>query len=124
MQLHEITYDSAQPVQGYGPGFFRIGGHLFRGPVLVTPWGARDWAGLEDSQTPCRLSDRIDVLLVGMGGDIAHLPPGFRSEIEAAGVGIEAMSSPAACRTYNVLLSEGRRVAAALLPVAGRATSR
>ncbi len=117
MQLNEITYDSAQPVEGYGKGFFRIGGYVFRGPVLVTPWGAGDWEGLEDASAPCRLADRIDVLFVGTGAEIAHLPVPFRDQIEAAGIGVEAMASPAACRTYNVLLSEGRRIAAALLPV-------
>jgi uncharacterized protein len=45
------------------------------------------------------------------------VPGGFRAALEGAGMGVEAMASPAACRTYNVLLSEGRRVALALLPV-------
>jgi len=49
--------------------------------------------------------------------EIAHLPVAFRKQLEDAGLGVEAMASPAACRTYNVLLSEGRRVALALLPV-------
>ena len=60
---------------------------------------------------------RIDVLLLGMGAAIAPVPRGFRDALEAAGIGVEPMSSPAACRTYNVLLGEGRRIAAALLPV-------
>jgi uncharacterized protein len=57
------------------------------------------------------------VLFVGTGAEIAHVPPAFRAALEAAGPGVEAMASPAACRTYNVLLSEGRRVGLALLPV-------
>ena len=44
-------------------------------------------------------------------------PAAFRSALEDAGIGVEVMNSPAACRTYNVLLSEGRRIAVALLPV-------
>jgi len=52
-----------------------------------------------------------------MGQDIAHAPTGLRAQIEAAGMGLEVMNSPAACRTYNVLVSEGRRVALAALPV-------
>jgi uncharacterized protein len=51
------------------------------------------------------------------GTEIAHPPTAFRKAVEAAGVGVEPMASPQACRTYNVLLSEGRRVGAALLPV-------
>ncbi|NGM46826.1 hypothetical protein G5B31_14915 [Rhodobacter sp. SGA-6-6] len=117
MRLTEISYGSAQPVQGYGPGFFRIGGHVLRGAALITPWDAGPWGGLEDLEAPLSLQGRIDVLLLGMGAEIAHPPAAFREALEAAGIGVEVMTSPAACRTYNVLLSEGRRIAAALLPV-------
>jgi uncharacterized protein len=63
------------------------------------------------------LQGKIDVLLVGTGAEIAHLPADFRAALEAAGIGVETMNSPAAARTYNVLLGEGRRIAACLLPV-------
>jgi uncharacterized protein len=63
------------------------------------------------------LIGKIDVLFVGMGTEIAHVPAAFRTTLEAAGIGVEVMNSPAAARTYNVLLSEGRRIAAALMPV-------
>ena len=55
--------------------------------------------------------------MVRTGADIAHLPGPLRGTLEEAGLGVETMNSPAACRTFNILLSEGRRVAAALLPV-------
>ncbi|MCJ8334202.1 MAG: Mth938-like domain-containing protein, partial [Epibacterium sp.] len=51
------------------------------------------------------------------GAEIAHIPTDLRSTLEGAGLGVEIMNSPAACRTYNVLLSEGRRIALAALPV-------
>ena len=54
-----------------------------------------------------------------MGAEIAHPPTAFRVALEAAGIGVEAMNTPAACRTYNVILSEGRRIAVALLPIDG-----
>ena len=117
MRLTEISYDEARPIEGYGPGFFRIAGQVLRGPCLISPWGAGGWGGLEDSATPLTLAGRIDVLFVGMGAEIAHLPAGFRNAVEAAGIGVEVMNSPAACRTYNVLLGEARRVAVALIPV-------
>ena len=117
MRLTEISYDSAQPIEGYGPGFFRIAGQVLRGPCLISPWSAGAWGGVADTATPLALAGRIDVLFVGMGAEIAHLPPAFRSAIEAAGIGVEVMNSPAACRTYNVLLGEARRVAVALIPV-------
>ncbi|MCA3507150.1 MAG: Mth938-like domain-containing protein [Rhodobacter sp.] len=117
MRLTEITYSEAQPIDGYGPGFFRVGGRVMQGAVLVSPWSSQGWGGLDDAATPLALADRIDVLFVGTGAEIAHLPAGFRRILEEAGIGVEVMNSPAACRTYNVLLSEGRLIAVALLPV-------
>ena len=116
-----VSYGSALAIESYGPGFFRLGSHVLHGACLITPWDAGVWGGLEDTATPLDLAGRIDVLLLGMGaGSLVlaiGLPRAFRQAMEVAGIGVEPMSSPAACRTYNVLLGEGRRVAAALLPV-------
>ena len=120
MRLTEITYGSAQAIDGYGPGFFRVAGHVLRGACLITPWDAGPWGGFDDTAAPMELAGRIDVLFVGTGSEIAHVPPEFRSVLEAAGFGVEVMNSPAACRTYNVLLGEGRRIAAAMLPVTAK----
>jgi uncharacterized protein len=117
MRLTEIAFGSAQPIAGYGPGFFRIGTTLMQGATLVTPWNARPWGGLADTESPLALAGRIDVLLLGTGATMAPVPAAFRTLLETAGIGVEPMGSPAACRTYNVLLGEGRRIAAALLPV-------
>lgn len=117
MQLTEITFSQATPIDGYGPGFFRVGGQVVEGPVCVTAAGARSWGGYEDVAALLALVGDVDVIFVGTGADIAHIPTALRSALEEAGLGVEAMNSPAACRTFNVLLSEGRRVAAALLPV-------
>ena len=117
MRLIEVTYAEAMPVESYGPGFVRIAGQVLRGPALISPWDAGAWGGFDDTATPLTLAGRIDVLLLGMGSDIAHAPKAFRAALEAAEIGVEVMSTPAACRTYNVLLGEGRRIAAALIPV-------
>ena len=117
MILNEITFSTATPIDGYGPGFFRIGGKAVQGTLVVTATGAKTWGGFEDAQTLLDLAGEIDVLLIGTGGEIAPIPVKLRQRLEAAGMGVEMMNSPAACRTYNVLLSEGRRVATALLPV-------
>jgi uncharacterized protein len=117
MRLTEITYGQALAIEGYGPGFFRLGSHVLRGPVMVTPWDAGAWGGMADSATPMAMLGKIDVLLVGTGKEIAHADPAFRKALEEAGIGVEVMNTPAACRTYNVLLGEGRRIAACLLPV-------
>ena len=117
MRLNEVTYTDAKPVDGYGPGFFRIGGVVFEGSVAVFPDGVIGWGGYDDLATLRDRADDVDVVFVGTGADVAHVPAAFRSSLEEAGLGVEAMASPAACRTYNVLLSEGRRVALALIPV-------
>ena len=80
-------------------------------------WDGRDAAPL------VALAGRIDVVLMGMGDEIAHAPADLRAAVEGAGIGLEVMNSPAACRTYNVLVGEGRRVAAALRPVSGSAAA-
>lgn len=118
MRLTEITYGSALAIESYGPDFFRVGSHVLRGAVLVTPWDAGFWGGLQDHATLLSMTGKIDVLLLGLGAEIAPVPRDLRQALEQAGIGVEPMSSPAACRTYNVLLGEGRRIAAALLPVA------
>jgi len=117
MQLNEMTFDSATPIDGYGPGFFRIGGEVFEGAVCVTVSSVKGWAGYDDPDPLLSLSGQVDVIFTGTGAETEHVPATLRTRLEEAGFGVEAMNSPAACRTYNVLLSEGRRVAAALLPV-------
>lgn len=117
MRLNEIVYTDAVPVDGYGPGFFRIAGKVIRGAVSVLPNGVADWGGYNDTGALLAMASEIDVLFVGTGAEIAHLPAEFCTELEKAGIGVEAMASPAACRTYNILLSEGRRIGVALLPV-------
>ncbi|MDX1782149.1 MAG: Mth938-like domain-containing protein [Thalassovita sp.] len=117
MQLTEVTFEDAVPVDGYGPGFFRVGGQVLHGAVIVTAEKARVWGGPEDGAALLALAGDVDVIFVGMGAEIAFLPGDLRQSLEAAGIGVEVMNSPSACRTYNVLVSEGRRVALAVLPV-------
>lgn len=117
MQMSEITYENARPIDGYGPGFFRVGGQVFDGSICVTPTSVAPWGGYGDTKTLMAFAGKIDVLFVGTGAEIAHIPRDLRNMLEAAGIGVEVMNSPSACRTFNVLLSEGRRIAAALLTV-------
>ena len=117
MRLNEVSYKDALPIDGSGPGFFRMGGEVRRGGLVVLPSGAATWTGYEDSAALLAAAEAIDVLLVGTGADIARIPADFREALESAGIGVEVMASPQACRSYNVLLGEGRRVALAALPV-------
>jgi uncharacterized protein len=105
----------AVPVDGYGPGFFRVGGKVYHGAVVVTAEGVLPWAGLDDHAPLLALAGKADVLFLGMGADPAFAPKALAAALDAAGVMVEAMSSPSAARSYNVTLSEGRRVACALI---------
>lgn len=122
MRINEIDYSGPPPVDAYGGGGFRLGGVFHEGGLLLTPAGVSPWpvAGAPseaDFAAVIGEADAIDVLLIGMGAQIEPLDRAARLALEAAGIGAEVMSTASACRTYNVLLSEGRRVAAALIPV-------
>ena len=124
MKLSEMPIPNGLPVDGYGPGFFRLGGTLRDGAVLVAEGVAQPWTGVADEAPLLALAGRVDLLLVGTGDSRAPLPNRLQPRLEAAGLGVEVMSSPAAARGYNVLLAEGRRVAAALVPVSAPAPPR
>lgn len=117
MRLNEVVYTEAKPVDGYGPGFFRIGGQVYEGAIIALPTGVAPWGGFDDPKPLIDAIGDIDVIFVGTGPEVAHLPADLRKTLDDAGLGVEVMASPTACRTYNVLLSEGRRVGLALLPV-------
>lgn len=117
MQLSEIDFGEAVPIEGYGAGFFRIAGQAVRAPLMVKKAGAKSWDGYGDIQSLVAFCKDIDVLFVGTGRKISRIPPDFSTAFEQLNVGVEVMNSPSACRTYNVLLSEERRVAAALFAV-------
>lgn len=115
MRLNEIHYDGSKPVDGYGPGFFRVGGKVMDGHVALLPSGPVVWDGSPDAFVAA--ASEMDVVLLGTGADIDNPPEALVEAMEAAGLGVEVMSSPSACRTYNVLLGEGRRIGAALFAV-------
>jgi uncharacterized protein len=112
-------------IQGYGEGGFRIAGKRHQGGVMVLPVGVVPWPVTtpaeitEDSLRPAiDAAADIDVLLIGCGASIAPVDREMMRRIrEAHGIAIDLMDTGAACRTYNVLLLDGRQVGAALLPV-------
>lgn len=108
-----------QVIQSYGEGGFRVSNVRHIGAILVTSMRTIAWPDAAvASLTPALLAESdIDVLIVGCGARAAFVPPATREAFKRRGVALEVADTPAACRTYNVLLAEGRRVAAALLPV-------
>jgi uncharacterized protein len=117
--------DNAPPlVRGYGNGGFRIGATRFESAVLVTPQGvaALDLTGLDSLNGSlaagiAALDPRPDVLLMGTDTDMKSPPPAFTEALRQAGIALEHMATGPACRTFNVLMLDGRGIAAVLLPV-------
>lgn len=112
-----------QVIDGYGPGQFCVAGAWRAGAVLVLPDKTIDWSppsfadlSVADLQPILTADPPVEILLLGCGAKAQFPGKQLRQELRAAGVVVEPMDSPAACRTYNILLSEGRRVAAALIP--------
>ena len=117
MRLNEVVYTDAKPVEGYSEEGFRVGGEVIRSDLLCTPGGVQTWGGWDDTAPLEALAGEVDVIFIGTGAEIAHMPADLRQKLEALGLGLEVMATAPACRTYNVLLSEGRRIALAALRV-------
>jgi len=126
MDLTPLIPSGRQIVESYGEGRFRVTGHTYQGAVLVFPertltWGVSDagQASLENLEPVLAQARQgtVELLLFGQGPRMLLVPPALRQGLKAARIVVEPMDTGAACRTYNVLMAEGRRVAAALIAV-------
>jgi uncharacterized protein len=112
------------PVDAYGNGGFRFAEMSHRGSILCLPsgiygWEASDPAALTeaDFEKVFAEADGIEILLVGTGKEIRPLPRSLRDAFRERRISADPMATGAAVRTFNVLLSEDRAVAAALIAV-------
>ena len=113
-----------QVIRSYGPGRFLISDREWRSPVLVTPTGTTAWnvtraedLSLEGLATLKAAPTPTEFLVLGCGARAIFVPPDLRAVLRAAGLALEVVDTGSACRIYNVLLAESRRVAAALIPL-------
>jgi uncharacterized protein len=119
MSLDET--DRALVIRGYGAGEVQVGAHTYTSSLLVTPSGVRaDWGPDTPEAITARHLARVlehdpELLILGTGATQVFPARRLFVELMDAGVGYEVMDTAAACRTYNILLAEGRRVVAALL---------
>lgn len=121
MELRQISPIGRQIIERYGASGFRISGVIYSGPVLVFPDRTLVWEGAAatiEALQPVLADGEVELLLLGLGRRMAPVAAALRQALRARGVGLDAMDTGAACRTYNVLVGEDRRVAAALLPPA------
>lgn len=111
-------------IESYGAGAFRVGGRSHVGSVLVLPdriigWPVRDIAeATVVNLGPILDAQDLDILVLGCGADAAPVPDDIRRAARDRHLALEAMATGAACRTFNVLVGENRRAAAALIAVA------
>jgi len=121
MKLHLQRNTSVNIVRAYGPGHVQVNdttcdASLVLGADLLVPdWPVRHATQLDAASLLPLLEYAPEILLVGTGARHRLLDPAISIAITQRGVGIEIMSTEAACRTYNVLLGEDRRVIAALI---------
>lgn len=121
MQLTLEGGERANRIQALGEEGVRINGTLYARSVVVTAaeiradWPVDDVAGIEDRHWEALLAAAPEIVLLGTGAVIAFPEPRQLAPLTRAGIGVEVMDSAAACRTFNVLLNEGRAVALALI---------
>jgi uncharacterized protein len=113
-----------QIIESYGDWRFRVGGVLHEGSVLVFPQQTLAWPvasmaelGTEDFAPIISRAAEIELLLLGCGPRLAMIPKDLRQQLRGQGIVMEPMDTGAAARTYNVLMAEGRHVAAALIAI-------
>ena len=123
MELTPLVQAGRQVIERYGASGFRVAGVVHHGSILVFPdrteaWGAADASAVTfESLASVVEYGGVQILLLGLGRRMIAVPVALRAALRAAGIILEAMDTGAACRTYNVLVGEERRVAAALLPL-------
>lgn len=124
MEFTALDPGEQQIIESYGDGRFRVSGAVHRSSVLVfadrtIAWAVTDMSGVSrESLSPVARSEPpVEVLLLGCGARAMPVPKALREALRADGVVIEAMATAAACRTFNLLMAEERRAAAALIAV-------
>lgn len=121
MKLHADPRNAQHAVKACGPDHVTVGGRVLRRSLLLLPdrvdanWGPETFAALEPGHLVPLVELACDVLLLGTGTRQRFPAPATLRPLIEAGRGIEVMDTPAACRTYNILVAEGRSVAAALI---------
>ncbi len=117
-------YPRQVQIDAYGNGGFRFAGLSHRGSLLCLPGGMQAWpvteaagVSIDSLALVFEIADQLDVLLIGLGGDISAVDPAVRQALRERRVIVEAIATGGAVRTYNVLLAEDRAVGAALIAV-------
>jgi uncharacterized protein len=121
MKFHLEKAEGRNLFTGYGDGYVTVNHQRFERPVLVTPdaavheWDAPGFDALTPAHFEALLQLKPEIVIFGTGAALRFPRPELTRTLAAAGVGLEVMDTKAACRTYNILMAEGRQVLAAVL---------
>ncbi|WP_323118778.1 Mth938-like domain-containing protein [Burkholderia alba] len=121
MKLHQDTSSALNTVTGYGPDYVDINLTRHDGSVVVLPdapviaWPVTSFDALAPEHFDLLLAPAPEVVIFGSGAKIRFPHPRLTAKLTAQRIGVETMDFQAACRTYNILMAEGRKVALALL---------
>ncbi len=120
MKLHLADTRNRYTLTGYGNGYLTVNGNRYETALIVTPdappqpWPVTLAADLSAEAAARILSTIPEIIIIGTGPEQVFPSPAQLQPLIEARVGFEIMNTPAACRTYNVLMGEGRRVTAAI----------
>ncbi|WP_144373159.1 Mth938-like domain-containing protein [Vogesella urethralis] len=120
MKLHESNTAGANLFTAHGAGYVEINRVRHQGSLVVTadsitPWPPASFEALEEAHFSQLLALQPELVIFGSGSTLRFPHPRLSAALTNAGIGVEVMDTSAACRTYNILLAEDRRVVAALL---------
>lgn len=124
MDITPAIPEGRNMIESYGPGRFKLRGTSYQGSLIVFPNALEEWSvrsidelTVEALESVRQADPAIEILLLGTGGKMVLVPSALRQAIRETGISIDIMDTGAACRTFNVLMTEGRRAAAALIAI-------
>jgi uncharacterized protein len=123
MRFAEADSSGGYRIEAYGPDGIRVAGRTLKAGLILTPerliegWGPAEALGLGAGHFGPLIELQPELILLGTGRTQVFPEPGVYFGVLELGIGLEIMDTGAACRTYNILMAEGRRVAAGLLPL-------
>jgi uncharacterized protein len=120
VKLHSSVPSGVNTITGYGDGYVMVNGERHSSSVVVMPdrveaWRAQGFETLSTEDFSFLRNLNAEIVLLGTGPRQRFPHPRLTAELARAGIGLEVMDLQAACRTYNILVAEERKVAAALL---------
>jgi uncharacterized protein len=121
MKIEREQSEGRNAFTGYGEGYVEVNGTRYRESLVVsadrvvTDWPARSVESLSGDHVAAIVELKPEIVHIGTGARFQFPEPALLAPLQKAGIGVEVMDTQAACRPYNILLADGRSVAAALI---------